>query len=148
MSQIKRLIDWCQRPSMIKVYWYHPNNIMVLMSVSIVLISVTAVVGLHQSFIAPTSVLHSGLYVDDLQVYQGDKIVFSDEFDNFDLEIKGWESINGAEIQGIYSHSPPKALVVRQRDRYVSHLFHDIEIVEGWKTVNYSAWVMVTDYFP
>lgn len=89
-----------------------------------------------------------GLYVDDLNIARDGKTIFSDEFNRVDCEGKGWERTTGAEIQQTYSHSPPKALVMRQRGQYVSHAFRDVEIRIDWRTVNYSGYVMVPEYFP
>lgn len=49
MGQLKRFIDWCKRPSMIKVHWYRPSNILVILSFSIVISSVIATVAWYQA---------------------------------------------------------------------------------------------------
>jgi hypothetical protein len=98
-------------------------------------------------------------YVDDISIYADGKVVFLDGFDSGSLEVVGgWRSISyssdeypnfrTAELQRDFYRSPFYALVLHQSGKFVAHAFHDISIEAGWKTVNYSAWVMVPEMEP
>ena len=91
------------------------------------------------------------IYFDDLSIYEGENLVFSDIFDSTDMESIGWLDIDSARIQKKYFHSPKSGLVLRVRsqggedDAGVRHI---LQIGEGWETLNCTIWVMVPKLEP
>jgi len=82
----------------------------------------------------------AGVYLDNVAVYADGRLILSDDFIHRNIVDTGWKATSGVELQEKCVYSPPYALNLSQESRFVG-AFHEVQIGEGWKTVNYTAYV-------
>ena len=93
----------------------------------------------------------SSIFFDDLIVTIDEHVVFSEDFDHCNISNSNWYIPTGTEGQVFqqmnYTHSPPNAIAFRHSGPIAGTASHKIKVVRDWETVNYTAWVMVPDFF-
>jgi len=141
-SVVRRFDGWCPRKTLItegkvvvKADFLRlvPRRVWYTAAVAGLMLAVLGVIMVE-------AMTPAGVYLDNVSVYADGRLILSDDFDSRNMADIGWKAASGVELQEKCVYSPPYALNLSQEGRFVS-AFHEVQIGEGWRTVNYTAYV-------